>query len=1543
MAREPRPPRRLSNQATVVSAMPISAQALTVLDRIEAIEMRSLEWGFTDGSLSEDEANALGEAVIAESPAGTADGQDLVEELIEGKLIFEMPSTGGDIRIRSRFAEMMRLLSANRQLFPNRPWQGAPSLVADFRVDRRPRRFPRRDRAPAAIIQQNPDIVGTSHLRRDLWQALTASSGLLLSAFQERAAVRLSAGNDDAGTIITAGTGSGKTIAFYLPAMMRIGEAIDAQYWLKAIAIYPRIELLKDQLAEAFRMAREIDAPLRTHGRRSLIIGALFGATPRRASSQELADRNWQRRGQDFVCPWMRCPTCEGELLWRGSDVDAGSEQLFCSEPGCQGHVHEDQIVLTRERLQRQPADILFTTTEILNQRLSDHWMRGLFGVGVPAGRKPLLALLDEVHTYAGAAGAQAALTLRRWRHLLGAPISWVGLSATLEDAARFFADLTGANPERVVEITPTVQEYAEEGAEYQILLRGDPASRTSLLSTTIQTSMLLPRLLDPPGATDTSGAFGRRAFLFTDDLDVTNRLFDDLRDAEAFTIFGKPDPQRQPLANIRRGGPDAAVRDVEGQRWRVCEDIGHPLDRRLIVGRTTSQDAGVNVAANIVVATAALEVGFNDPLVGAVIQHKAPRGMASFLQRKGRAGRDRAMRPITLTVLSDYGRDRAFYQGFEHLFDPMLESQHLPIHNPYVLKIQAVFALLDWLAATTGGYEKAWQWDILSRPHRHPSQGVRAVIELTRAKLTQLVQGDLATIESLKTYLASALRLSREAVDTLLWEAPRSLLLEAVPTLVRRLFRNWELAFPTTAGALDFQENFHPLPDFVPRSLFSDLSLPEVRVTIPPASVNHEERVEAMPILQALSQLVPGRVTRRFAHERGALSHWISVDPAFPEQHRRISDYAESHEYVGTFSGNLNDGTGGPPLLVFRPWAIRLERAARTDALPSSNARLLWNSDIVANGDPLTVPIPPRSEWRRYVRAIDFHLHRFRSSVSVRRFAHTAHANVRTLQDDFPVTLHFTSDDDRPAAIGFELEVDGFRLDLALPEPQTLAASVLPADLAATGKLAYLRDTFLCDPELPSDLNSFQREWLFQFLISVVMADAAANDRDLAASVADLLDDDRIVGAFQDAMHETFGAVPPSAPEDDGEDDEVEEDDDATVGTGAPTPAPRGPGRLQQGLLHQLGRPIVRERLRAITAEIQSVDVNRFNVWLRRLVLETLGEAMLQACIAAAPRQATVDTLLVDVREDGQADIASVWITESTLGGAGVLEAFAERFAAEPGLFFTALEAALAPTDLELVDDGLRGILRLGLTDQDVGAQIARLRSTNSHGEREVLWRSLSHRLAQMGGIDLSHALSVSLNNRLLRTGSGPQLDRLLLDLHAHWDALESRFGVAIELREFAYVCSKNAILSAAVRAYLTATLPPAAIGHVTVLAAITSLLWPRANEVRKRVLQSYNPFRRARSTDPAIVRHLLLSRSIATIELSDPNWQADLNAAFDAQGSVRLAAEATQAAALRRALVTLVVTPVSIGVLQFFPTIERVDRSQGRIFVNFTLREQV
>jgi hypothetical protein len=1508
--------------------MTVSADALLLLDRIEALEMRSLAWGFTSGSLTEDE--------VLDLLDGGLKAEDALEDLLEARLVTEQASLSGGRRYRSRFAEAVRLVAANRQLFANKPWQAAPRLVADFRIDRRRRRFPRRDRPPSEVLARSEGIIAPTPLRRAFWDALT-STNLLLAAFQERATVRLAQLADDGGTIVTAGTGSGKTIAFYLPAMLAIGEAIGTEHWVKALAIYPRVELLKDQFAEAFRMARAMDTALAKHGRRPLSIGALFRATPRNASVQELRDHEWTSRGRDWVCPWMRCPSCAGEMLWRGVDLDKAQERLTCGRPGCGLQVDERHLVLTRQRIQQQPPDLLFTTTEILNQRLSDQWTRSVFGIGV--SRKPFLALLDEVHTYAGTSGAQAALTLRRWRHLLGAPVHWAGLSATLGDAARFFSDLTGASVDRVVEISPTPDEFVESGAEYQLLLRGDPASRASLLSTTIQTAMLVARVLDPPNAQATSGSFGRRAFLFTDDLDVTNRLFDDLRDAEAYTIFGQPDANRQPLASLRAAGADDRARDLEGQRWRMCEDIGHTLGERLVIGRTTSQDAGVTPHANIIVATAALEVGFNDPQVGAVIQHKAPRGMASFLQRKGRAGRDRAMRPLTVTVLSDYGRDRATYESYESLFDPQLEPQYLPIGNPYVLKMQATFAFFDWLAAETAGYEKAWAWDFLSRPIDRPSTQVSAVIQRIKAKLTRLIKGDETVIASLQAHLMGALRVDEDAALGLLWEAPRSILLEAAPTLVRRLFRRWQLALPSGDALLDLHVPYHPLPDFVPRNLFSDLSLPEVRVLVPPATVNHDWRTDAMPVLQALRQLVPGRVTRRFAFERGGLSHWVPVDPAQPVQERRISEYAEEHEFVGEFTATFNEETNDGPLLVFRPWTVRLEKVARTEVLPSSNAQLSWRTDIASRGDPVSVPVAPRSQWRPFVSKVDFFLHRFRSSVAVRRFAPTAYANVRTLKDEFPVTLHFRSDDNRPAAIGFELEVDGLRLDLTLPSAEQITAKSLSPKLFRTSKLSYLRERFRDDVCLPIDINVFQRDWLFQMLCGLIAAHMnSAND--VAEVADDLLADERIASAFDEVMSEYFNAVPIQVPDDFGEDQDGFEEDDDEVLRGAPR-STRSAGRLQQILASQIARTEVRERLRAIALDMLVPDLVAFDRWLRRLIVETLGEAMLQACIAAAPREATMDNLLVDIRESPDGGPASVWITETTLGGAGALQSFAERFTAEPNSFFDAVGAALAPTDLELVDVGLRRVLALARDNAVVREGINRLRGTESHSASTTTWRELSQALTQHGGVDLSHALVVALNNRLVRPGAGPDLDVLLTELIEYWDSLEHRLGMAVGLREFAYAVSHSSAWRSRVQTYLAANLPGAAAASVSVFAAVLSMLWPRENEVRLSSLRSYNPYRSGRATDPAVVRQLLLRRTVQIVDLSASDWSATLYSALAEDGACRVSASAGQTRTLREALVLLGVTPVDVGVLQFFPVVERIERAEGRILVDLLLRE--
>lgn len=297
---------------------------------------------------------------------------------------------------------------------------------------------------------------------------------------------------------------------------------------------------------------------------------------------------------------------------------------------------------------------------------------------------------------------------------------------------------------------------------------------------------------------------------------------------------------------------------------------------------------------------------------------------------------------------------------------------------------------------------------------------------------------------------------------------------------------------------------------------------------------------------------------------------------------------------------------------------------------------------------------------------------------------------------------------------------------------------------------------------------------------------------------------------------------------------------------------------------------------------------------------------------------------------------------TESTLGGAGVVQGFADRFSAEPRIFFNALEASLAATDLELVDDGLRRVIALAGRDAEVVERLAHLRAAEGHREFERRWREFSETLIRRGVTDLGHALIVSLTSRLLRAGGGPALDALLTKLLEHWDRSEARTGIALGLREFSYVCAKDPAIAAEVKTFL-GSLPGQGAARVSVVAAVTNLLWPRAGELRLRSLRSYNPYRGTKTTDPALVRSLLMSFAVTEVDLAEDGWNARLEYALERFGAVKLVADSPRSAEFRAALVMLLVTPVDVGFLQFFPAVDCVERLEGKISATLVLREQV
>ena len=114
--------------------------------------------------------------------------------------------------------------------------------------------------------------------------------------------------------------------------------------------------------------------------------------------------------------------------------------------------------------------------------------------------------------------------------------------------------------------------------------------------------SMLLPRAQDEPGSRGSpTGVFGTKAFVFTDDLDVTNRLYllppgrrgSALLQPAAPTRSSRRSPRcvHWPGGDLDRaasGGP--GLGPAEAHRAQV-----RPERRGLKVSRTTSQDAGVD------------------------------------------------------------------------------------------------------------------------------------------------------------------------------------------------------------------------------------------------------------------------------------------------------------------------------------------------------------------------------------------------------------------------------------------------------------------------------------------------------------------------------------------------------------------------------------------------------------------------------------------------------------------------------------------------------------------------------------------------------------------------------------------------------------------------------------------------------------------------------------------------------------------------------------------------------------------------------------
>lgn len=1439
------------------------------LTAVELREATLLSWGAVGAEWHRDELVG----VLDEH----GNGDRLLDEMLELALIVETPSGG----YRSRSAETIRLLATLRQAFRAEAVLAGRPLVLDYRFLQWPRRRPRRNIPAADFEAVVRDSLGSGGLT-----ALRTLTPQKVSAFQQRSTEQILKAlgmTDAAGVVVTAGTGSGKTLAFYLPMLAWICDNASGPGGVLALALYPRNELLKDQLRALVRYAMRLQGAGHSN---PVTLATWFGNTPSSAKLvREGRADSWRKVAGGFVCPFLVCPNddCEdGELVWPHHELRNGNELLRCTK--CGTEVPGSILRLTRESARSRPPRVMLSTTESLNRQLSSPGNLRAFGV-VHKGLRAVL--LDEVHTYEGSTGAQNAYLFRRLRKALGYEPFWAGLSATLADAGDFFGRLVQLDAGRVSVIEPDPSEMEESGAEYLVALRHNPHGNTGTLSTTIQTAMALSRSLDPMignpfnPPVDSGGIFGSRLFAFTDKLDSTNRLYWDLLDAEGWAWPGQVKRNTTPLtlAHLRSRDQGAlqparrenpTLRDPEGQYWWLVEQLGHEIDGDVQkrIGRTSSQDSGVASDAEVVVATASLEIGFDDDRVGAVLQHKAPHDAAQFLQRKGRAGRNAVTRPWTVVVLSDWGRDREAWDAYDALFSPVVPPRSLPLENLYVLRIQAVYSLLDWLADELR-YGNGTTWadasgpaDLLSPdPKWRPQTEDR---QTNMAALLTAVLRDGAERASLIRHLRRSLSIGHGptadvTMDKLLWGAPRPLLAAVVPTLRRRLKDQWKGERPPSDDSA--LRTRTPLRDFVPGNLFDDLLVPDVEFQVPWA--RGETHVEHLPALRSIREFLPGNVSRHFGVWATNKRHWVPLPSMQDADGAHVVD-------VASFGGISIDDVVTPTGVtrVFAPSRVALQ-AVPVEVSDASSMRADW----VFSAAPLGAgtPLPTTPAVSGMFEGIAAHLHSQGGGVRIIRYAETGRGLLWMNGQSSPKRIRFCASSGEswePAAIGVEIHADALRGRIRLPSFDDHPSPV--------ERTEWMRELIEGDPDLPEDLSTFDRSGLAD------SAEAFAATWDWGAGEPD---DDQFAAGMQRSAT-VLGLLDAS-----------------------------NPGTLAARIRDADIMEAVRIHLHASRQNERSAE---WLAWLERRFTRSAAHTLLDAMVTGNGH-VDADDLLIDL---DPTESGTFYISEQSPGGTGQIESLAVDLIEAPERLPMALADVLRPTDLELLDEQLRAVIESA--DPGVVSAVGHLASSWPDGHEAV--RNATARLdeaLEAAGLVLEHPAKTALSTRLAGPGASPDFLEEVREWLRVRDAAERSSFLAVQPRTLAALLASRTVVDPYL--HLDSADEPKRS------RAIANVLWPWGTSARST--RSFNPYVLRGDGLVELLRESWQTH-IELVEFSewDDDRRAEVHTRLRDHGELLLRVPTASKHSLRTALIDLHTTPVEVGPLWCYPQVIGV-HDRGRV----------
>lgn len=568
----------------------------------------------------------------------------------------------------------------------------------------------------AICLKQRPDR--TAYLRNNLTGVaaeiarLSPPSFISFSRFQVEGWQRVyDTIENRRGIVVVAPTGSGKTEVFLMPVLYSVAQSLAERLPTpkRFILLYPRVALLKDQLARIFRYVYFAEQAAAMNSQLSLfsnsrginrdqkiVIGFQFsGILSEGKETLGNSDIFIERRVFRIL---ENCPVCNRGILEVLSQSPRASIKVLRCNSQNQECGAEFYVSIGRNDHAVSRPHILVTTAESLDRLYLnpkaefEEYLRGITGI-----------VFDEVHLYYSLYGLHIYNLVRRLEELQnGRQIARIASSATISEPDRFVAKFFYGDVNHAVDVhTVNDDDQVPCGLEILYFLQSPEERTVGAAPTLIQSVMALGHSV-LANECDRSEEFleKERAIIFADSLDMSGRLRDQITDAESqkrlwqFRI--NPEEIQFQGQTCVTDTPANCLIYLAGECWRAilsgqrCSQASDVLrSEPLEVIAVSSRQNNDFRQGDLVVATSTLEVGVDDDRIKSTIHYLPPRTVFSFIQRRGRAGRATGEVAYTLMILDTtpsshfylFRRNRLIDGEYELPLNPQNEVIH-NMHN---------------------------------------------------------------------------------------------------------------------------------------------------------------------------------------------------------------------------------------------------------------------------------------------------------------------------------------------------------------------------------------------------------------------------------------------------------------------------------------------------------------------------------------------------------------------------------------------------------------------------------------------------------------------------------------------------------------------------------------------------------------------------------------------------------------------------------------------------------------------------------------------